>query len=59
MSRGVNFTKWIEGTFLVLAEVTLKRMKQMFNYIDQPFTPSIPVGLVKIESELLDQLKLA
>ena len=34
-------------------------MKQMFNYIDQPFTPSIPVGLVKIESELLDQLKLA
>ena len=29
----------------------------MFYYIDQPSTPSLPDGLVKTESESLDQLR--
>ena len=30
----------------------------MFYYIDQPLTPSFPIGLVKTDSESLDQLRL-
>ena len=30
----------------------------MFYYINQPLTPSFPIGLVKTKSEALDQLRL-
>ena len=31
----------------------------MFYYIDQPCTPSFPTGLVKSETDFIDQLRLA
>ena len=62
MSSGVTLTLWSKAASLVLVDhpssngVTIKVPSGVdFFYIDQRRTPPLPIGLVKTESELLDQ----
>ena len=65
MSNGFSPISWGEGASLALVDlpssdcVTMKTPYGVgFYYIDQPGTPTFPIGLVKTESEVLDQFRL-